>query len=117
MQFSKIFSPIFPVATVVLLGASATSAETKFFYNQVGYDVGQPISVIVKSDNLKDGADFSLMSGGSAVKTGKLSAGSNPDNWLSNGKFYVAELKDVLLANTRCKFPKTDNHSSLENLR
>ena len=95
MQFSKIFSPIFPVATVVLLGASATSAETKFFYNQVGYDVGQPISVIIKSDNLKDGADFSLMSGGSAVQTGKLSAGSNPDNWLNNGKFYVAELKDV----------------------
>jgi hypothetical protein len=95
MQFSKLFSPIFPMATVVLLGASATSAETKFFYNQVGYDVGQPISVIVKSDNLKDGADFSLMSGGSAVKTGKLSAGSNPDNWLNNGKFYVAELKDV----------------------
>ncbi|MBR3070348.1 MAG: glycoside hydrolase family 9 protein [Fibrobacter sp.] len=95
MQFSKFISPIFPMATVVLLGASAVSAETKFFYNQVGYDVGQPISVIVKSDNLKDGADFSLMSGGSAVKTGKLSAGSNPDNWLSNGKFYVAELKDV----------------------
>ena len=87
MQFSKFISPIFPMATVVLLGASATSAETKFFYNQVGYDVGQPISVIVKSDNLKDGAEFSLMSGGSAVQTGKLSAGSNPDNWLNNGKF------------------------------
>ena len=95
MQFSKFISPIFPMATVVLLGASAVSAETKFFYNQVGYDVGQPISVIVKSDNLKDGAEFSLMSGGSAVQTGKLSAGSNPDNWLNNGKFYVAELKDV----------------------
>ena len=95
MQFSKFISPIFPMATVVLLGASAASAETKFFYNQVGYDVGQPISVIVKSDNLKDGAEFSLMSGGSAVQTGKLSAGSNPDNWLNNGKFYVAELKDV----------------------
>ena len=95
MQFSKIFSPIFPVATVVLLGTSAVSAETKFFYNQVGYDVGLPISVIVKSDNLKDGAEFSLMSGGSAVQTGKLSAGSNPDNWLNNGKFYVAELKNV----------------------
>ena len=95
MQFSKFISTIFPMATVVLLGTSAVSAETKFFYNQVGYDVGLPISVIVKSDNLKDGAEFSLMSGGSAVQTGKLSAGSNPDNWLNNGKFYVAELKDV----------------------
>ena len=95
MQFTKFFSPIFPVATVVLLGANAASAETKFFYNQVGYDANQPFTVIVKSDNLKDGAEFSLMSGGSAVQTGKLSAGSNPDNWLNNGKFYVAELKDV----------------------
>ena len=95
MQFTKFFSPIFPVATVVLLGANAASAETKFFYNQVGYDANQPFTVIVKSDNLKDGAEFSLMSGGSAVQTGKLSTGSNPDNWLNNGKFYVAELKDV----------------------
>ena len=95
MQFSKYFSPIFPMATVVLLGASAASADTKFYYNQVGYDTNQPITVIVRSDNLKDGAEFSLMSGGSAVQTGKLSAGSNPDNWLNNGKFYVAELKDV----------------------
>jgi len=86
-------SPILSAA--VLLGAGAASAETKFFYNQVGYDVGQPISVIVKSDNLADGADFSVMSGGSAVKTGKLSVGSNPDNWLSNGKFYVADLSGL----------------------
>ncbi|SHK88994.1 glycoside hydrolase family 9 protein [Fibrobacter sp. UWB12] len=83
-------SPIFSAA--VLLSAGVASAETKFFYNQVGYDVGQPISVIVKSDNLADGAEFSVMSNGAAVKTGKLSAGSNPDNWLNNGKFYVADL-------------------------
>ena len=86
-------SPIFSAA--VLLSAGVASAETKFFYNQVGYDVGQPISVIVKSDNLADGAEFSVMSGGSAVKTGKLSAGSNPDNWLNNGKFYVADLSGL----------------------
>ncbi|SMG22950.1 glycoside hydrolase family 9 protein [Fibrobacter sp. UWB13] len=86
-------SPIFSAA--VLLNAGAASADTKFYYNQVGYDVGQPISVIVKSDNLADGAEFSVMSGGSAVKTGKLSAGSNPDNWLNNGKFYVADLSGL----------------------
>ena len=87
-------SPIFSAA--VLLSAGVASAETKFFYNQVGYDVGLPISVIVKSDNLSDGAEFSVMSGGSAVKTGKLSAGTNPDNWLSNGKFYVADLTGLM---------------------
>ena len=85
-KLSSIFS------AAVLLSAGAASADTKFYYNQVGYDVGQPISVIVKSDNLADGAEFSVMSGGSAVLTGKLSAGSNPDNWLNNGKFYVADL-------------------------
>ena len=95
MHFSKKLTPFFPVAASVLLGATAVSADTKFFYNQVGYDTDQPITVIVRSDNLSDGAEFSLMSGGSAVQTGKLSAGSNPDNWLNNGKFYVAELKDV----------------------
>jgi len=83
-------SPIF--SAVVLLSAGVASAETKFFYNQVGYDVDQPISVIVQSENLADGAEFSVMSGGTAVKTGKLSTGSNPDNWLNSGKFYVADL-------------------------
>ena len=87
-------SPIFSAA--VLLSAGVASAETKFFYNQVGYDVGLPISVIVKSDNLSDGAEFSVMSGETAVKTGKLSAGTNPDNWLSNGKFYVADLTGLM---------------------
>ncbi len=89
-------SPIF--STAVLLSAGVASAETKFFYNQVGYDIGLPISVIVKSDNLTDGAEFSVMSNGAAVKTGKLSAGSNPDNWLNNGKFYVADLTALDLA-------------------
>ena len=86
-------SPIFSAA--VLLSAGVASAETKFFYNQVGYDVDQPISVIVKSDNLANGAEYSVMSNGAAVLTGKLSAGSNPDNWLNNGKFYVADLKGL----------------------
>ena len=83
------------MSAAVLLGASAASADTKFYYNQVGYDVDQPISVIVKSDNLSDGAEFSVMSNGAAVQTGKLSAGSNPDNWLNNGKFYVADLSGL----------------------
>ena len=95
MYFSKNFLPIFPLAAAVLFGTASVSAETKFFYNQVGYDVDQPISVIVRSDQLSDGAEFSVMSGGSAVKTGKLSAGTNPDNWLNNGKFYVADLSGL----------------------
>ena len=86
-------SPIFSAA--VLLGSTVASAETKFFYNQVGYDSDQPISVVVRSDNLADGAEYSVMSNGSAVQTGKLSAGTNPDNWLNNGKFYVAQIEGL----------------------
>ena len=91
----KFYSSASLAAFAALLGATSASAETKFFYNQVGYDVDQPISVIVKSDNLANGAEYSVMSNGSAVKTGKLSAGSNPDNWLNNGKFYVADLSGL----------------------
>ena len=91
----KFYSPASLAAFAALMGATSASAEMKFFYNQVGYDVDQPISVIVKSDNLANGAEYSVMSNGSAVQTGKLSAGSNPDNWLNNGKFYVADLKGL----------------------
>ncbi len=91
----KFYSPASLAAFAALLGTTSASAETKFFYNQVGYDLGQPISVIVKSDNLSDGAEYSVMSNGTAVKTGKLSAGSNPDNWLNNGKFYLADLSGL----------------------
>lgn len=81
--------------------AFATSAfAANFYYNQVGYDTGMPISIIVKSDAQLDGAEFKLMSGGNAVQTGKLSNGSNPDNWTNNGKFYVANLEKGVAAGT-----------------
>ncbi len=81
--------------------AFATSAfAANFYYNQVGYDVGMPISIIVKSDAQLDGTEFKLMSGGNAVQTGKLSAGTNPDNWTNNGKFYVATLDNSVTAGT-----------------
>ncbi|MBR1745188.1 MAG: glycoside hydrolase family 9 protein, partial [Fibrobacter sp.] len=81
--------------------ALATSAfAANFYYNQVGYDKGMPISIIVKSDAKLDGAEFKLMSGGNAVQTGTLSKGSNPDNWTNNGKFYVANLDKGVAAGT-----------------
>ena len=81
--------------------ALATSAfAANFYYNQVGYDKGMPISIIVKSDAQLDGAEFKLMSGGNAVQTGTLSKGTNPDNWTNNGKFYVANLDKSVAAGT-----------------
>ena len=95
MNYKLFYPASMATFAAVLLGTTTASAETKFYYNQVGYDANQPISVIVRSDQLSDGAEFSVMSGGSAVKTGKLSAGTNPDNWLNNGKFYVADLSGL----------------------
>ena len=77
---------------LMALAAGSAWSNSFFYYNQVGYDTGKPISIIIKSDSQLDGAEFKLMSGGNAVQTGKLSAGTNPDNWVNNGKFYVATL-------------------------
>ncbi|MBR6316802.1 MAG: glycoside hydrolase family 9 protein [Fibrobacter sp.] len=80
------------VPLLLALAAGSAWSNSFFYYNQVGYDAGKPISIIIKSDSQLDGAEFKLMSGGNAVQTGKLSTGTNPDNWVNNGKFYVATL-------------------------
>ena len=82
------------------LAFAGSAFAANFYYNQVGYDADKPISIIVKSDAQLDGAEFKLMSGGNAVQTGKLSAGTNPDNWTNNGKFYVATLEKGVAAGT-----------------
>ena len=95
---NKISYSIVPL--LVALTAGSAWSEVKFFYNQVGYDTGLPINVIVRSDNSLDGAEFKLISNGNTVKSGSLSSGTNPDNWLNNGKFYVADLGDDVAAGT-----------------
>ena len=95
---NKISYSIVPL--LVALAAGSAWSEVKFFYNQVGYDTGLPINVIVRSDNSLDGAEFKLISSGNTVKSGTLSSGTNPDNWLNNGKFYVADLGSDVAAGT-----------------
>ena len=85
-------SKLLPASLLLALAAGSAWSNSFFYYNQVGYDTDKPISIIIKSDSQLDGAEFKLMSGGSAVQTGKLSTGTNPDNWTNNGKFYVATL-------------------------
>lgn len=81
------------------LVASANAAAT-FYYNQVGYDVGKPVTVIVKNTADLSGTAFSLLKDGIAVSTGTLSAGTNPDSWLSSGSFYTIDLGTTLEAGT-----------------
>jgi len=84
--------------------ASLANAGNSFYYNQVGYDVGQPVSIIVESDQDLSGTKWTLFGGGSAdmtgstIKNGTFAAGINPDNWSKNGKYYVIDLGNELPA-------------------
>lgn len=79
---------------------TAANAAATFYYNQVGYDVGKPVTVIVKNTTDLSGTVFSLLKDGIAVSTGTLSVGANPDSWLSSGSFYTIDLGPSLEAGT-----------------
>lgn len=79
---------------------TAANAAATFYYNQVGYDVGKPVTVIVKNTTDLSGTAFSLLKDGIAVSTGTLSVGANPDSWLSSGSFYTIDLGSLLEAGT-----------------
>ncbi|MBP5246247.1 MAG: glycoside hydrolase family 9 protein [Fibrobacter sp.] len=79
--------------------AFANAAAT-FYYNQVGYDKGKPVTVIVKNTTDLGNTAYSLFKDGAVVSTGTLSQGFNPDNWLSAGSFYTIDLGSDLSAGT-----------------
>lgn len=105
IKFYLMRKKIFTVSTLAAL-ASIANADNAFYYNQVGYDVGQPVSVIVESDKNLEGVNWTLFGGGSdgmlggSIKGGTFGAGVNPDNWSKNGKYYVIDLGDSLKAGT-----------------
>ena len=85
----------------LLLGMAASAgAAIDFYYNNAGYDVGGPASVVVKSTEELEGAEWMLFKvstgGASSVKTGVFGKGKNPDNWLYSGKFYTVDLPNSL---------------------
>ena len=79
---------------------TVANAAATFYYNQVGYDVGKPVTVIVKNTTDLSGTVFSLLKDGIAVSSGTLSVGANPDSWLSSGSFYTIDLGSSLEAGT-----------------
>lgn len=90
---------------ILLLSAGlvvSVSADTKYFYNHVGYDAGEPVTLIVQSDADLSGAKWTLwmtkdsQMTGASVLQGELGKGVNPDNWLNNGKFYTVDLGQKL---------------------
>ena len=100
--------------SLAISAAAATSfADNTFYINQAGYDWDNPITIIVKSDQDLEGADWTLWYSpredmtAASVATGKVSKGQNPDNWSSNGKYYVINISG--------KIPTTPSGEAGEN--
>lgn len=91
MAKSKIFCV---TVSVAVLSAGAAS----FHINQVGYDLGKPVHVVVQSTENLQGSSYSLLQNGVLKSTGILGAGENPDGWLSAGNFYSIQLGNSLPA-------------------
>lgn len=97
------------------LAATSSFAASSFYINQVGYDTGKPISIIVKSDEELQGATYTLLpDGGTGTSTisGTIRAGANPDKWLSSGKFYTIELGSDALAPGKYKLNLANGSAS-----
>jgi len=106
---------IFTLSTFAALATIGSANAATFYHNQVGYDASQPKSVVVKAAAGLDGADFTVELDGSAVYSGKLSKGTNPDNWISGSDvFYTADFSGVTTPGTYTI--KLSDGSSLEKI-
>ncbi len=82
--------------------AVSAFADNTFFFNEAGYDQGQPISIVVQSTDELEGTEWTLFyapdggTTGATVKSGTFKKGENPDNWARSGKFYTVNLGDSL---------------------
>lgn len=103
------------IISSLALAAASSFAASSFYINQVGYDTGKPISIIVKSDEELQGSTYTLSPDGgtgTSTVTGTIGAGANPDKWLSNGKFYTIELGTAALAPGKYKLTLANGSSS-----
>lgn len=82
------------------LAFTSMATAASFYYNNVGYDTGKPVTIIVESTDDLAGTQFTISNG----STGTFYQGSDPDKWLSgrskSGKYYVANLGSNLPAGT-----------------
>ncbi len=88
MRYSRILISSFAFAAMA-------NAAVSFYLNYGGYDADMPKTIILKSSTLKEGMEFVIGHNGNVDYTGKISAGSNPDNWLSTSdSFFVADFSE-----------------------
>ena len=82
--------------------AASAFADNTFFFNEAGYDQGQPISIVVQSTDELEGTEWTLFyapdggTTGATIASGKFSKGENPDNWAKSGKYYTINLGSKL---------------------
>lgn len=97
---------------------SVASAATKFYYNQVGYDVGQPVSIVVESDQELSGTPWTLSNTATdpytAVATGTFTKGANPDNWSKTTLYFNVDLGNTLPAGIYSLTVGTTNSGSIK---
>lgn len=95
--------PLFFISALTL--ASLAGATSTVYFNHAGYDAKGPKTLVIKSDALTDGAAFTARlyssSGSKQVFSGKLSAGVNPDGWLSGSNlYYTADISSITTPGT-----------------
>ena len=87
---------------IPFVAAASALADNTFFFNEAGYDQGQPISIVVQSTDELEGTKWTLFyapdggTTGATVADGKFGKGEDPDNWAKSGKYYTINLGDSL---------------------
>ena len=86
----------------ISLAASAFAANT-FFFNQAGYDIDKPVSIVVQSTDELEGTKWTLFYApddqgmtGASVSDGVFGKGVDPDNWSKSGKYYTITINKKL---------------------
>ena len=83
--------------------AGFAGATSTVYFNHAGFDAKGPKTLVIKSDALSGETNFTvgIPMGNNKVLTGTLSAGTNPDNWLSDGSlYYTADISSITTPGT-----------------
>ena len=83
--------------------AGFAGATSTVYFNHAGFDAKGPKTLVIKSNALSGETNFTvgIPMGNNKVLTGTLSAGTNPDNWLSDGSlYYTADISSITTPGT-----------------
>ena len=91
------------ISLAVSTAATAVFADNAFYFNEAGYDIDKPISIVVQSTSELEGTKWTLFFApddaaltGATVMNGTFGKGVDPDNWAKNGKYYTINIDQKL---------------------